>query len=94
MGTTQNFNTTPLASNVPCSVQTASASTQMSYAQRQMNATVSIFMAQNIGAQPSDIFVAVDTMTGISHTFQVVGYVHVINARFLAPWRLDCVEMS
>lgn len=80
------------AENVPCSVDAASAGTQMLYRQQNMTVTHTIWFETNIGARPGDQF-RVTEDDGTVHKFNVRGMSGGLFNRFQSPYKLDCQEV-
>jgi hypothetical protein len=91
-GTVNSFGS-PIAQNVPCSVQPASPRDQMIYGQRNVFVSATIYFVSDIGAQVNDVFQVVD-QNGLTHTYLVKGFAQGINVRLSVPYTMACEEIT
>ena len=92
-GTTQAYGPVTGAQNIPCSVQPATASVILVYAQREQNVSVRIFLTQDIGARVNDKFLVVDNRTGVTRRYLVQGFAQNLLQRLQSPYFIDCQEL-
>jgi concanavalin A-like lectin/glucanase superfamily protein len=75
---------------VPCSVQSANSSVKMLYMQRNTDIIVTIYFAQDIGAQVNDRFIATDT-SGVQSTILVLSESQQVDRGVV--WVLNGIEI-
>lgn len=82
-----------IITDVPCSVQPASASDRMLYGQRNVFISCTIYCLTDIGAIVNDLFVVLD-QNGNTHNYLVQGFNRGLNNRRSVPYAMNCTEVQ